>query len=242
MKILELADTKHSVNIGDASGRPSLYFPINPVWGGMYAPITESNCHLLIGGGGLANKHEDRVRKMKVDGKRIAWGLGSHLYPIRPDAAIRGFDLVGIRDCDYDGLWVPCVSCMSELFDREYPIQQDFVFYENVGARMEIGEQPMKSNSCTTMQESVEYLASAECVVTNSYHGAYWASLMGRKVVAIPRGHKFHTMKHPVELRTIHDWRDGVKFARVYPEMLQECREANLDFYRRFQCLIHLFC
>jgi exopolysaccharide biosynthesis predicted pyruvyltransferase EpsI len=88
---------------------------------------------------------------------------------------------------------VPCPSCMSDLFDRQYETRHERCWYENVDILPLPGEpgSPKKSNTCISMEDAISFLASAETVITSSYHGAYWASLLGREVVLVGHRGKF---------------------------------------------------
>ncbi len=81
----------------------------------------------------------------------------------------------------------------------------------------------------------IQFLASAEIVVTNTYHGAYWATLLNRKVIVIaPFSNKFMGFKYePVIVRGLKDVKDAVHDARRYPEALSDSRELNVAFYQR---------
>jgi exopolysaccharide biosynthesis predicted pyruvyltransferase EpsI len=85
-------------------------------------------------------------------------------------------------------------------------------------------------NLKTSVEAVAAFLGSAETVVTSSYHGAYWASLLGRRVVGIPTSSKFYGLKHAIPLCTIEDWPRFEKLARSYPEALDDCRSANIAF------------
>jgi hypothetical protein len=69
--------------------------------------------------------------------------------------------------------------------------------------------------------------------VTSSSHGAYWATLLGRKVVGIPTSSKFYSLHHPVPLSHPADWQRFMKLARSYPDALEECRAANRTFFTK---------
>ena len=70
----------------------------------------------------------------------ITWGVGQQIYRTDPDRQcyyqnfdyseyLQGFDLIGIRDFDHpnpDYHWVPCVSCMSNQFDKPRSIEHEF--------------------------------------------------------------------------------------------------------------------
>jgi exopolysaccharide biosynthesis predicted pyruvyltransferase EpsI len=81
------------------------------------------------------------------------------------------------------------------------------------------------------MDDVIAFLGSAETVVTNSYHGAYWATLLGRRVVVVdPFSTKFFFLKHRPVIAALQDYTKAISRTRIYPESLSECREANLNF------------
>jgi len=80
---------------------------------------------------------------------------------------------------------------------------------------------PHMTNLAGDMEEVIAFLASGEVVVTSSYHGAYWARLLGRKVALLPRGSKFwHLPPAPPRDRP---W---------VPGMLKAHKEINRAFFR----------
>jgi hypothetical protein len=147
------------------------------------------------------------------------------------------FALAGTRDADAAARWVPCVTCMSPLFDQSYAVKHEVVVFANRGLKGNSQYIPKNfdpslifGNLRHSMAEIIAFLGSAETVVTSSFHGAYWATLLGRKVVAIPTSSKFYGLMHPVPICHAADWKRFAKLARTYPEALGECRAANLAF------------
>jgi hypothetical protein len=57
----------------------------------------------------------------------------------------------------------------------------------------------------------------ADVVVANTYHGAYWATLLGRRViVAAPFSNKFFGFRHePVIVRDMEEVGPAIKSARA---------------------------
>ena len=79
----------------------------------------------------------------------------------------------------------------------------------------------------------INFLGSAELVITNSYHGAYWATLLKRKVVVMqPFSSKFLGFRHPLVVANNFDITD-IKNLPVYPNALKEAREANSKFAKK---------
>ncbi len=183
----------------------------------------------------------------------ILWGAGSsrhgktEMWPY-----LDGFALTGTREwrpsLEAAGLWAPCASCMSPLFSlsvscvgrRDYPVTREVVLFINASPSIKerypvaVGGLPMMAND-RPMDEIVAFLGSAEVVVTDSYHGVYWATLLGRKVVVIPYSSKFYNFRHMPTYSHDRgfDWRARAAEAVVYPEALAECRAATRAFYER---------
>lgn len=217
-------------NIGDAVSCPSLHFPLlgNEI---DFSDIRGNEDVIIYGGGSMAEVAIPDAKKRK--GIKIGWGIGytsrGLLRPHEePDYSV--FDLIGSRDANGKTRWVPCASCMSTLFDEDYLITKDAVFY----GHKQLSPMEALNNDCLDMERVIEHLASGETVVTSSYHGAYWATLLGRKVVAIPYGSKFFHYKHPPTLVDEYAGQPGM----AYPEALHECREANRKMYEDVMNLI----
>lgn len=95
---------------------------------------------------------------------------------------------------------------------------------KNLIAKEEIGK-------WSTLDKILDFLSRGDVVVTNSYHGTYWATLLGKRVVAVPHSSKFLAFKHPpVMVETLDEWRNALRGATAYPTALSESREANRDF------------
>jgi hypothetical protein len=82
------------------------------------------------------------------------------------------------------------------------------------------------------------FLASGETVITNSYHGAYWARLLVRRVVVLPFSNRLLRMRFPPVIATAQNYQQRAKEARPEPDALPICREANLGFALRVSELI----
>jgi len=180
----------------------------------------------------------------KSIGPRILWGAGYNsrekdkdpYYIDYPDY-LNQFHLIGIRDWDTDYRWVPCASCMHPAFDEEYEIKNEVVWFEHKkrlidGKFLDALPAPRMLNTGQNLEQVIEFLGSAETVVTNSYHGVYWATLLNRKVVCVPWGSKFNMFKHPPVMANERNWVDMIERAVNYPKALKECRTANEEFYQ----------
>jgi hypothetical protein len=208
---------------------------------------------LIVGGGGLLEIDFFRAglryiaEHRKPGSKLVLWGAGHNTWQLRDWRGMKhaleiddyGFDLIGVRDyeCGYD--WVPCASCMAPELDQPTDPVFDVVMYAHVEtlrdarfARQLPSGLPMLDNSAP-FEQVIPFLTSGDLVLTDSFHGMYWATLLGRRVVAFPSSSKFYSVKHPVPLCDPTDWQRFAPLARTYPDALEECRDSNRAFADR---------
>jgi hypothetical protein len=234
-------------NIGDMTCSPLDYFQFecpsyrynfwNLCLGDTLYP---KSAPVILGGGGLFHKGEviDHFAQSHK-GMVVGWGLGKNRYreQVIPDyQGASNFALLGIRDWPSPYNWVPCVSCMSRCFDNYHDAEpkHDFVVYEHRNRPLFISDAPLMKNNASSLEDVIQFLCSGETVVTNSYHGVYWAQLLGRKVVAIPFSNRFEGFRFPPILVERESWREGVKLAKEPDtDFLSLCRHANLEFATR---------
>lgn len=207
-------------------------------------------------------KWKEQVQRLTVDirqsidrtiGPRILWGAGLNSKDASVDSYeseyptyLNRFHLVGVRDWDTDYRWVPCASCMHPAFDKEYEIKNEFVWFEHKKRLIDnkwfdIKPAPRMLNTGQNIEQIIEFLGSAETVVTNSYHGVYWATLLKRKVICLPWGSKFNMFKHPPVMANEKNWTEKLGSGDIYDDALSECRQANMEFSYDVMNLINQF-
>lgn len=200
---------------------------------------------IVIGGGGLLEreyfmKSMEVMRYLAMKGKKVVlWGVGHN----NPSGYISGllyrqveaYKVVGLRDYGIKGVdWVPCSSCMHDLFDKDYDRMHDFgiVEHESIpipGKLHCFGFIKIKNTS--KIEEMIKFIGSLDCLITNSYHAMYWGMLLGRKVVVFPNSSKMYSFKYmPSICLDMNAYKEAVKSTFVYNGLLEECREANLRF------------
>jgi hypothetical protein len=242
---------KDETNAGDWYCLPSRFFPFE---GSGDADILGFDAqhlapHVVVGGGGLlAKTFHPEMHRLAACRPRlaslVAWGLGESEHVDRKGGFVlpyagpaptylQAFDLVGVRDFGTSQRWVPCASCLLPQFDRELALEHEVVIYEHKRIPVPIDAPfPRRSNAGNDIDAVLAFLASGRIVITNSYHGAYWATLLGRRVLALANMSKMYRFKHaPVIARAEH-WRRAIDFTREYPQALAECRQANREFHR----------
>jgi len=254
MKIYEL-HRKTKNNIGDYLCNPSRYFEFTNLESGEIRrnnfDITDSA--LIIGGGGLIHKSFNKNIIASIEKKpkvTALWGVGHNFterhvskaqeYPWYPKW-LENCNLIGIRDYVKDRLdyYLPCVTCMHSAFDKTYNIQHDYVYYTHAyksNLQPEQVKYPFMQNNESDMNKVIKFLGSADTVITDSYHGAYWAQLLGKKVIVKSWSVKFDYLKHPVKYITSMKTPDlPTDIQPPSDEYLEECRELNINFYHKFQ-------
>lgn len=231
-------------NAGDISSCPRLYFDLPDGPEIRIGRLIEDVDAVIYGGGAISDAL-GRVSVRCDAGIKIAWGGGSTLRnEAWPTPRPRGFDLYGSRDFirgeAFD--WVPCVSCMSPLFDRPARIEREAVLFFNADPDIERPDidLPEMAND-RPLAEIIRFIGSAEAVVTNSYHGAYWATLLGRKAVIVGAySTKFRFYRHQPMVCDGREWELEAKVAPVYPSALADCRRANTEFYGQVRSALGL--
>jgi hypothetical protein len=204
---------------------------------------------VVVGGGGLiAETFAAPMRRIAQTRHQltglVAWGVGESLLIDRRGGMVMpyagalpdyldAFDLVGLRDYGTGYRWVPCASCLLPEFDLHYaPASHPFVIYEHKRIRIPIDGFPMRTNTGNDFGAVLAFLASGETIITNSYHGAYWATLLGRRVIAVANMSKMYRLKHAPIIARPDRWRRVADLTSTYPDALAECRAANLGFHK----------
>lgn len=231
-------------NVGDMMCAPYhyFYFPSYGVYD-LKQDVPKSLAVIYGGGAIEPSLRVDRIHD-KVEARfKIAWGIGTSRSGHKdPGPLIQDLDLCGRREFGREGgEYVPCVSCMSPLFDKKYTIKHELAFYTHaVKSRFDadtLNSHPVSKNR-GDFETIVNFLGSAETIVTDSFHGVYWATLLGRKVVCIPFSSKFYGYKFPPTYAKYDDWKGVMSSTRIYDNALDDCRKINNRFYEKVMNVI----
>jgi hypothetical protein len=175
---------------------------------------------------------------------RYIWGAGqnSSAEEFEYPEEMKRFDRVGIRDVGKQFEWAPCASCMHPAFNKTYRIKNSVIWFEHKKQLIKdkgFGNEsiPRFVNSGANIEQTIELLGSAEVVLTNSYHGAYWATLLKRKVIVVGAwSSKFKYLNHqPAFVDAAQEWKDAVDNAVIHNDALDECRSATQNFWKSIQ-------
>lgn len=199
----------------------------------------------IIGGGGLIMEHQRAFDFFSCIGnmpnKKIIWGVGFNPYSNCEYVPYKGwtnYDLVGIRNVKKGFRYLPCVSCMHPAFDKDYGKTTRYGVYAHKHVPVGGVDFELLDNSCMDMDVVIKFLATKDTVITTSYHGMYWSTLLEKRVITMPnRAVRFEAFKYPAAIWT-ESLESATKSARVYPEALKESRELNNKFYEEVMNLI----
>lgn len=258
MNILGVNFSKEAGNIGDIMCGALDYFPTDfgTARKDLRSQIEElMGQHLIFGGGGLFHTGSEvkmawlerlsRVCNPKM--RLVVWGAGLNHHDTTaqnyPDF-LKRFDLVGMRDWQNPYEYVPCPSCMHWGFKTAMmtPVSNPVVVFQHHATPIDID--PTLPRITNGKQKSeflavLQFLASGDCVVTNSFHGAYWGLLLGRKVVIYkPFSNRFIGFKPKVEYCDEKNWKERVAVAENHPWYLDECVDINRKFALKVASLL----
>lgn len=232
---------KNTPNVGDVACSPFHYFKFPNATAHDIRDPSFPECDLAIVGGGAIEPYlKDPLDIMpKLNARhKVAWGIGSSRSGRKQNEpfSVEGFDLIGLREYQREGGdYVPCVSCMSDLFDKDYAIEHDAVFYKH--AAKDIGESDIHGlptlDNRASLEDAIAFMGSAETVITNSFHGTYWATLLNRKVLCLPFSSKFYGYKFAPTYTKTDNWKTDRRRATTHPEALEDCRKYNKAFHER---------
>jgi hypothetical protein len=231
-------------NVGDQLCGPANYFPDLRATKRNFSSYDKLAANLLLGGGLVFNQVSRLSAIATSSGeacKLVCWGAGVPPRGVRDrevrDVAKR-FSLFGTRNYDWADQFdfVPCVSCMSPVFDYVPEPSHEIVIFAHRRKTPDLLVPkgiPFKTNTGQSAQEAIGFIASGKTVVTSSYHGVYWAQLLGRKVVCIPFNNKFETFEHSPFFASSQNWMHKLDQASKTEPLLSQYREINKSFFER---------
>ena len=243
-------------NAGDSWSSPGVYLANTMPVTGIYdykdlskVSVSGTIDRLIIGGGGIGAKFlepvwqfMDRVQVRNL----VVWGTAWERSREDLDQLAQRANLIGVRewlvDPDWQQRWVPCASayhCGLPRLRKRRPVK-DWLIIDH-WKRKPI-EFPLActriSNYRTSMQTILEAIADHHFVLTSSYHGAYWATLLARRAVfcSLPWMPKVDQARWPIPAAETFSWA-MLDHARRYPTALDEALEANRAFEQKVTSL-----
>jgi hypothetical protein len=251
---------RNTSNIGDIVSTPYNYFTLTgestvaDFWSSVNSGIDNFD-NIIIGGGGFGKFVRDPMyfKRLRPKNNLIFWGGFTDaptLPPIHSDF-IDACAIIGTRDfkpSSFDNkkiFFCPCPSAMNRVFDlpRKPPLHK-FVFflhYVKNNPFPDLNQVYPVMDNYRNFTEVINFINSGEVVVTNSYHGLYWSTLLGKKVISLENKGKFSLFKWLPTYASPDECMDILKNSNKlpkYPDSLSEARELNLLFYQKVLGLI----
>ena len=177
--------------------------------------------------------------------RRIIWGAGHNAEESKRKSLIleypsymEKFDIVGVRDHGQRYPYVPCASCMIPALRKKYSVKNDIIWFEHKKQLVkDFGNMsiPRFVNSGNNVDQTIELLGSSNVIITNSYHGVYWGTLLGKKVIlADSWSTKFSSFKYKPQLLSKNEnLTDAIDKAKIYKESLDESIDATEKFWSK---------
>ncbi|MBS0124207.1 hypothetical protein [Thetidibacter halocola] len=233
-------------NVGDMACSPGHYVDLGPHEFADFADDCPP-CDLLVMGGGQVFQDcvSAAIATVESVRHRVAWGVGISARDRRGyafDILEGGCALVSTRNHGIDRIeWVPCASALSPLFDAVSAPRHEVVLFRHARKSADLALDPAiptRSNDEGDMAGAIAFLASGATVVTNSYHGTYWALCLGRRVLSLPFSDKFrHFPDNPPEAAP-QDWPSRIGTAEARPSLLETARARNHAFHQKVRNLL----
>ena len=216
---------------------------------GVIFSMIKSEDIVIIGGGGLLNASAEwnyNINKAaKIAKRAVIWSAG---FNARNGSKSKNgikwdlFDLVAVRDFSYgDFRYVPCATCIMPSLSNTYINKRKIgvIAHKDVLHHLpaEVSTYDLITNSAT-IDEFIQFIGSSEIVLTNSYHAAYWSTLMQKKCVLFaPRSEKYNYYKYP-PVPFSGDLASDISKAVIYPEALVESRTLTLQYVQDIKSLL----
>lgn len=228
-------------NVGDLECSPGSYFDFGTHEFGAFGTKPPATKRLIMGGGQTWKACVRTAQKRAAKAEQIiVWGVGIQPASVRsPEFAEmkERCDIVTTRCAGLEEMgarYMPCASAMSEHFDTAPEPSHDVVMFAHSRYSDEIKRLegvPEISNHDVSLKDAIHHIASGETVVTSSYHGTYWALLLGRRVICVPFSRKFNFFPQPPSMGTPDDWPDLIGKANRYDDALDAARRLNRGFF-----------
>lgn len=253
-------------NLGDWICCPYYYYTeyfsrytcvLHSNWAVLWHEIEREDIVIFGGGGLLDNSDElNRIinRLIEKCNNVIIWGAGTHKYnqdnifgkkTANERIMYERAAMVGVRDYEHpSGLsYLPCVSCMNPAFSVK---QVDVPIRRSIGtiksaleSTFAVQDLPSFVTNAEPIGTVASYIMSSNIILVSSYHGAFWAMLMGKKAI-LPSTRlgvdKYKYFRYPV------GFYDGSKFDEnaileisdnlpEIPDFLEESRQLTRQFF-----------
>lgn len=231
-------------NTGDMNCDPFVYFPeLGDKYDCIYHSMHEIRWELIgkddwiiLGGGGIfgcLDRFQETINcLLELSRHVISWACGHNTHydrEIHTEILYGRFYRLTTRDYGIGMEYLPDVSCMMSQLEKVYKTRREIGIVEHF--EFPIIEFPYERISNTySVQSIVRFIGESEVVITNTWHGSYWALLMGKKVVIYhPFSNRFDYYKYKPVLYS-GNLEEDIGHAQCYTQALCEAREQNIRF------------
>lgn len=248
-------------NAGDYWARPSHYFPIkeDKILDIEKLKPFQTEQTIIIGGGGLLGrpKWTEVIEEISKNNKVILWGAGHNMYtnkrisytvcsPVKSElpSFMNNFTKIGLRDYNMGYNWVPCPSCMHTAFNKAMKVKKTKdtigIRHKKLKMRTDLFKIISHVQEPNDLEEFLCNIAQYENVVTNTYHGAYWAILLGCKVILQPWSSKFNDLgfNYGTIKNNVSNYREILDTIKPNNNALDIAKDANKKFFTSCEYLI----
>jgi len=235
----------NNTNVGDICCCPRDYFDFGVATREL--DLAQFDGEGIVGGGGILQNEHRFLQVAKGGKKAVIWGAGLNVEGTEYlffSKFLDNLGLVGLRDWTNPWQYVPCVTCISPLFDelRDTEPEHDIVCYAHWAGNIDIDAPCINTDGKKEdLVTKLKHLASGRSVISSSYHGIYWALLLQRPVVMIrPFTNKYFGF--PCRIPSANKEAAALDLVKrggaIIPNFLEKCRALNIGFYH--QVLRHL--
>lgn len=201
---------RDALNAGDMASNPAQYFRwlddavVLDIVDIMKYDLT--GCDVILGGGGMFYDpfmHLLKYLSQQPMKSLTLWGIGRNHHaehgeiddldysqPEVVKALIEKADLVGLRDCRIHPDWVPCPSVHHMMFDIKEngpkPVGTVLAYQhreDRFSFQAPDGSHSIKSQG--SLFDILREIEEHEIVISSSYHGCLWATMLGCKTLSI---------------------------------------------------------
>jgi len=257
-------------NQGDINALPLLYFNdffknynvvVSNIFNLPRKKISPSDI-VIFGGGGIID--DNKIWNTAISSAQklcenvIIWGAGINtimqdgtIKHLEPNVDYSKMKLVGVRDYNNPlGIpYTPCSSCLISYLEKKASIKHEIVqmIHPRKQDQKFINLDLPNLNHFSSLETIFDFISSSEVVLTTSYHCAFWAVLMKKKVI-IPesklRATKYYFYKYKpavledeqfTNIDSIYKIIDTVP---VYENALSESRSETLKFFSQVQNIV----
>lgn len=241
-------------NAGDMACNPLAFFPeftkagvcIFHTMREIRWELVKPDDWVILGGGGIfecIDEFQSAINRLLECNKHvIAWACGHNTHYFRKMNQQINYSLFfrcTVRDFGLEGEeYLPDVSCMSSLFEQKYENKRNVGVLEHLEYPITEFEYDRLSNTYA-MDSIIKFIGESSVIITNTWHGCYWALLMGKKVILYhPFSNKFFHFKYKPIIYS-GDLTMDIEQAVSYPDALVECRKMNISFYEEIEKYIN---